>query len=68
METIPFNSSTHRIVIYKGNPVTLPLMTYWKLSDMKPDDTVIIQQTTFEIPNELGIKKVKVSELSEFTG
>ncbi len=62
METIPFDASTHRIVMYKGNPVALPLLTYWKLSDLKPDDTVIIQEVSESLKQ---YQRVKVSELSE---
>lgn len=64
MDKIEFNSSTHRVVIYKGKPVVLPLMTYWKLSDLKADDTVVIQELGESVDH---YERVKVSELSEVT-
>jgi hypothetical protein len=77
MENQFFNSSTHRLVEYKGRAVAIPMMVYWKLSELAPNDTVIIEHTTFgnkagiQMPaDETSLKyhRVKVSELSELEG
>jgi hypothetical protein len=73
MEKQLFDHSTHRLVQYKGKSVAIPLMVYWKLSDMQPDETVIIQDmgkndgTIAALATGADISqyhKVKVSELS----